>query len=336
MRGDSKFLEHLPMWRDRPLLALATTLVLVLASLLVRLAVDHVLPAGFPFVTFFPAVVISAFLFGVRNGTIAAVLCAVAAWWFFIAPATHYAINAGGVAALALYVFVVATELAIVGWMQRAHAELVVERARCEALAQSRELMFAELQHRVSNNLQVVGSLLALQRRQITDPQALAAIDEATRRLSVIGRISRALYDPDGAALGLDRLLSRLCDDVLDASGRSDISIAVTSAGAPTVEPDAAIPVALIVAESVANAIEHGFAQGRTGRIDVHVARTGQDIDVTIADNGHGLPADFDLDQADSLGLKIARLLARQLNGSFSIAGVKGTTARLSFAAAPL
>ncbi len=336
MRGNSTLLERLPLWRHRPLLAVSTTLSFVLISLIVRMAIDRVLPAGFPFVTFFPAVVISAFLFGIRNGMVAAVLCGFAAWWFFIAPASGYAINVAGIAALALYVFVVATELAIVGWMQRAHAELVAERRKSEALAQSRELMFSELQHRVSNNLQVVGSLLSLQRREITDPKAISAIDDATRRLSVIGRISRALYDPDGAALGLDQLLSRLCDDVLDASGRHDIELAVTAAGMPTIPPDDAIPVALIVAESVSNAIEHGFAHNRRGKINVHVAHMAHQIEVTITDNGHGLPPGFDLEQSDSLGLRIARLLARQLKGSFSLAGVDGTTARLTFAAAPV
>jgi two-component sensor histidine kinase len=304
--------------------------VLVATSLGVRFAVNGIVPAGFPFVTFFPAVILSGFLFGVRNGLLAGCLCGVAAWWFFIAPASHYVVNAGAVAAMMLYAFVVVTELGVIYLMQRAHGALVRERTRCEALASSRELMFNELQHRVSNNLQVAAGLLSLQRRRVADPQAAAALDEATRRLGTIGRISRSLYDPNGAALGLDRLLSRLCDDVLDASGRKNVTIAVTTQGVPTIEPDAAIPTALIVAEAVANAIEHGFADGRGGRIDVRIAQTQKTLEVSVTDDGHGLPDGFDLQKSDSLGLRIATTLARQMNGQFSLDGGAGTRAVLA------
>lgn len=328
-RGE-KLIARLPLWRNVPVAQTAGTLALVAGSLGLRFAVDHIVPAGFPFVTFFPAVILSGFLFGVRNGAIAAILCGVSAWWFFIAPASAYAVNAGSIAAMLLYAFVVVTELGVIYLMQRAHGALVRERTRSETLASSRELMFNELQHRVSNNLQVAAGLLSLQRRRVDDPQAAAALDEATRRLGTIGRISRSLYDPDGAALGLDRLLSRLCDDVLDASGRDNVTIAVTTHGTPTIEPDAAIPAALIVAEAVANAIEHGFANGRGGRIDVRIAQTRKNLEVSVTDDGHGLPEGFDLEKSNSLGLRIATTLARQMNGQFSLKGGAGTRAVLA------
>jgi two-component sensor histidine kinase len=331
MGKSERLIAGLPLWRRWPIAQTAGTLVLVAVSLGVRFAVDRLIPAGFPFVTFFPAVILSGFLFGVRNGAVAGLFCGIAAWLFFIAPGNHYMANAGSVAAMLLYAFVVATELGVISLMQAAHGALIRERIRSEALAVSREVMFSELQHRVSNNLQVAAGLLSLQRRRVDDPQAAAALDEATRRLGTIGRISRSLYDPNGAALGLDRLLSRLCDDVLDASGRSDVTIAVTSEGAPMIEPDAAIPAALIVAEAVSNAIEHGFADGRGGRIDVRIAQIEERLEVSVTDDGHGLPDGFDITKTDSLGLRIATTLARQMNGHFSLSGGVGTRAVLAF-----
>ncbi len=330
MGKSEKLIAGLPLWRHMPVTQTLGTLALVGTSLGIRFAVDHLIPPGFPYVTFFPAVILSGFLFGVRNGVLAGLLSGMSAWWFFIAPAAGYAVNAGSIAAMLLYVFVVGTELAVISLMQAAYGALIRERGKSEALAASRGVMFNELQHRVSNNLQVAAGLLSLQRRTIKDPDAAAALDEATRRLATIGRISRALYDPNGAALGLDHLLSRLCDDVLDASGRSDVSIVVTAEGEPKIEPDAAIPAALIVAEAVANAIEHGFADGRGGRIDVRIAQTGQRLEVSVTDNGHGLPEGFDIAKTDSLGLRIATTLARQMNGQFSLRGGSGTQAVLA------
>ena len=66
-------------------------------------------------------------------------------------------------------------------------------------LADNRELLFRELQHRVSNNLQVAAAMLGLQRRHIDHDAARRALDDASSRLALIGRISRALYDPSGA-----------------------------------------------------------------------------------------------------------------------------------------
>ena len=334
MPGGFRLIDRVPLWRDRPLATAGLTLMLVAASLAIRFATDTVLPPGFPFVTFFPAVIVSAFLFGVRNGAMAAVLCGFSAWFWFIAPPGHYAVTTGALVAMLLYAFVVVTELTVIAWMQAAQKALGKERSRCETIAASRELMFNELQHRVSNNLQIAAGLIALQRKTIADDDARAALDEAARRLTVIGRISRSLYDPDGASLGLDRLLARLRDDVIDATGRVGITIAVTADSALTIPPDAAIPVALIVAEAVANAVEHGFANDRTGRIDVSIARgTGNLVDVVVADTGHGIPPGFDATASDRLGLRIATLFAKQLGGQFTLApGTVGTEARLSIA----
>ena len=333
MQSDRKFFEQLPLWQDRPFEALAATIAFAGLSLVLRLLCEPLFPHGaYPFVTFFPAVILSAFLFGVRNGVVAAILCGLFASWFFVAPVSGYGFTGGSVAAMLLYAFVVGTELAIIGGMQRAYANLAAERMKSERLAETRSLMFAELQHRVSNNLQMVGALLNLQRKDVTDPAATAALDEAVRRLSVVGKISRSLYSPAGGPMGLDVLLTRLCHDVLDASGRDDIAVHVTADGAPTVEPDAAVPVALIVAEAVSNAIEHGFSEGRGGRIDVRVKREDSSVNVSISDDGRGLPEEFDIEKTQSLGLSISRMLARHLGGEFILTRDRGTTAQLSFA----
>mgnify|MGYP003346263007 CR=1 FL=1 len=89
------------------------------------------------------------------------------------------------------------TDVLIIHWLQRANGYLAAERERNAALAHTRALLFDELQHRVSNNLQAVAGLLALQRRRVTDPQAAATLAEASQRVALIGRISRRLYDSD-------------------------------------------------------------------------------------------------------------------------------------------
>ncbi|WP_342671283.1 sensor histidine kinase [Sphingomonas sanxanigenens] len=308
---------------DRPLMALAATLALLALAYLIRRAADPLLPVGFPYATFFPAVVAAAVLFGLRAGVIAAVVGGLLAWYYFIPPYHSFAITAVTVAAMTLYTFVVVTQIALVELMMAANRRLAKER-------ETSALLFRELQHRVSNNIQMVAALLSLQKRGITDPTALNALDEASRRLGVIGRISRQLHDPDGGGLGLRTFLEQLCADIVEANGHGGVSLEIDAPADLRLEPDAAIPVALIVAEAVANAIEHGFSGRASGRITVRVVDDARGVVVSIRDDGHGLPAGFSLASSPSLGLGIASMLAKQLRGRFELIAEGGTEARLS------
>lgn len=333
-RRANRWIEQLPVARDRPVLGTVATLAIIAVAWLVRVVADPVLPSGFPYVTFFPAVIVTSFLFGVRLGSVTAVACGLLAWYFFIPPAHNFALSHGSGFALGFYVFVVATDLALVHWMQSANRQLAREREVSRTLAETRELLFRELQHRISNNLQVAAGLLTMQKRQLVDQDARAALDEASNRLALMGRISRQLYDPSGAAQPLVPFLDELCHDVVLASGRDDVALTLAGDDRLRLQPTAAVPTALIVAEAVSNALEHGFARGRAGRIDVRVERTSTgSLQVTVHDDGHGLPAGFRVEDSKSLGLRIATTLARGQDGSFRIESDSGARATLTLPA---
>lgn len=326
-----RWIERLPVARDRPLLGAIVTLAIVAGALALRAVTDPLLPPGFPYVTFFPAVIVTSFVFGVQLGVFSAILCGLLAWYFFIPPAHNFGMTHGTAFALAFYVFVVATDLALVHWMQFANRQLARERELSRSLADTRELLFRELQHRVSNNLQVAAGLLSMQKRTLDDPKGKAALDEATRRLALIGRISRQIYDPSGQAQPLLPFLGELCQGVVEASGRDDLALEVRGDNELRLHPDAAIPTALVVAEAVANAIEHGFRDGRAGRIAVSVGRQPDGgAAVTVHDDGHGLPDGFVHDGTTSLGLRIATTLASGQGGRFHIEPQGGALATLT------
>lgn len=330
----TRWLERLPIWRDRPIAAVAAMLGMVGTALLIRMAADPLLPPGFPYLTFFPAVLLTSFLFGAELGAAAAVLCGLFAWYFFIPPVHTLSLSVGSAVALTFYAFVTATDIAIVHWMQRANADLRRARERNRTLANTRELLFRELQHRVSNNLQVAAGLLALQKRRTDDPDARAALDEAARRIGVIGRISRQLYREDGGAIPLGELLRPLVADVVEAGGKP-VEVEIRDPHGVLLAADTAVPVALVVAESVSNAIEHGFAGREGGRIDLDCAQANGVLRIAVRDDGNGLRADFDMQSSSSLGLGIAKMLADQLGGSFRLHGGAGTTAELTLPTGP-
>lgn len=320
-------LERLPI-PVHPLLALVFTLAAVSVALWVRMFADHALPPGYPFISFYPAVIGVSVLVGPRYGAVTATLCGLAGWYYFIPPAFAFPLDPGALTAVAFYAFVVGTDVVIVHWMLRANQHLAAERERSAALARVRALLFDELQHRVSNNLQAVAALLSLQRRRLDDPQAAAALTEASQRVALVGRISRRLYDSDGSGQRLASFLAALLDDVIEANGRDDIEHAVRCPHDITLGSEQALAVALVVAESIANAIEHGLAGHRAPQLAVEVTRNGSALIIAVIDNGGTLPAEFSLENSDSLGLSIARMLARQCGGRFELSG--GPTTRAS------
>lgn len=317
-RNNERFVERLPLVPGHPAYAYGLTLLFCVAGLALRYAAEGLLPGGYPFVTFFPVVILSSFLFGVRPGIFAGILCGFLSWYFFIPPIHTFTFNPGVGAAMMFYTGVVVVDIVLIHFMQHANYNLAVERERNRSLAETRELLFHELQHRVSNNLQVVAAMLALQRRHVDHEVARRALDDAASRLAVVGRISRALYDPAGQGQDMTAFLTTLVEDVVEASGRADIALHIDAPGGLKLDPDVTVPLALIVAESVSNAIEHGLPD-RAGRIAVDLSTDDEAMCLRIGDDGRGLSSDFALGQGESLGLRIAHALAAQLGGRFAL-----------------
>lgn len=319
-----KWWERLPLAQDRPWLILGATIALMGVALLLRFLLLPVVPKGLPFSVFYPAIVASAVLFGIRAGIVAGTIGVLLAWYFFL-PGVGFALGVGVPFALALYGAVIACSLILIRLLQLAIQRANDAREESRKLAESRETLFRELQHRVGNNLQVVSALLSLQKRKLSDPAAIAALEEAADRVQLIGQIQRQLYDLDGQQQAMDDLLAQVVEDCLQSFARDDVDYTIEVETDLKMSPDQAIPVSLIVYEAVANAIEHGFSD-RGGRVAVNARFAGKWIEVCVADNGIGLPPGFVASQSSSMGLKLSSALAGQCGGTFALEVVEGGT----------
>jgi two-component sensor histidine kinase len=121
--------------------------------------------------------------------------------------------------ALAFYFFVVGIDIWLIHAITRALEQLRAERNRSADLSRRTEIMFSELQHRVSNNLQTIASLLLLQESEIDDRKAQHALQEARNRITLLGKLHRRLHDPNLTSSSLDAFLEELSRDVIQASG---------------------------------------------------------------------------------------------------------------------
>jgi two-component system, sensor histidine kinase PdtaS len=195
----------------------------------------------------------------------------------------------------------------------------VTELRRRERELVTKDMTIREIHHRVKNNLQTVSALLRLQARRIDDPGASAALNEAVRRIASIALVHETLSNSPDASVDFDQVLDSLVSHALELSPRmSELQIVRTGAFG-SLEPRIATPLALVITELIHNALEHGLAETGSA-LGIHVATNANQLQVTISDDGVGLPAGFDVATSPNLGLQIVRTLTEnELRGTLSL-----------------
>ncbi len=184
-----------------------------------------------------------------------------------------------------------------------------------------REHLLKEFHYRVKNNLQLVYSLLNLQKSGIKDKQAAFALSEAQNRIRSMGLVHEHLYT--GTQLGhvdfqqyLVSLLGNLKHEYLD--DRFEVEIDV-HAEEIAMSSDKAIPVGLIINELASNAFKFAYGEDKQGILDVTLERSGnKEFSLIVRDNGPGMGDDFSIDSVQTLGLELVQILALQLGGEVS------------------
>ncbi|KPF72943.1 hypothetical protein IP69_01925 [Bosea sp. AAP35] len=316
-----------------PLLAWGLAGAITGFAVLLRYALEGTLPPGYPFLTFFPAVILTTFVSGTRAGVLCAALSGLAAWYWFIPP-VGFVLDWQSGFALAFYVFIVVVDIALIHAMTKAMQRLEVEKGVSTALAEQQRTMFEELQHRVANNMAFVASLLNMSRRRIlADPAAAPAIiDEARGRIETMARIHRRLHDPSQVDLPIGSYLIDLCSDVIEASGVTGVSCQVD---VPEMSFDIRklTTISMLVSEVVTNSLKHAFPAGRSGLITVRIERADEARAVlTIADDGIGLPdVPEDAQAGHGLGNRIIEALAKQLKGTITRRSGPGLATQVDF-----
>lgn len=305
-------------------------------ALVIRFYLQGTLPPGFPYLTFFPAVIVTTFLAGLWPGIVCAVLCGLASLYFFIPPFNSFAMDGASTIAVGFYVFIVTVDIALIHFMHRAADRLEAKTRVTEELYDQQRTMFQELQHRVANNMTFVSALLQLQKRKVTtDPvSASSALDEAQTRIETMSRIHRRLYDPASVDLPVAEYFQEICQDLLKATGARNIVCLVDM---PSVRLDIArlTTLSLLVTELVTNSLKHAFAE-EGGTISLKLERLDPArFALTVSDNGRGVPSGVDIAASKGLGTRIIQSLAAQLGGEVrALTGPgKGAAWQLEFAA---
>jgi PAS domain S-box-containing protein len=190
---------------------------------------------------------------------------------------------------------------------------------RTRIALREKELLLKEIYHRVKNNLQVVISLLTLQARNTPDAVARGPLHDSANRIKSMALVHEQLYQAGGlAAIGLADYFAQLLHHIADAQRDPAARVHVDSEVVPVeVGIETAVPLGLIVNELVTNAYKHAFPAHRPGKITLRLAATDDGrLELSVSDDGVGLPAGLDPGRATSLGLRLVLSLSEQLGAT--------------------
>src|SRR6476661_7339319 len=181
----------------------------------------------------------------------------------------------------------------------------------------TKDATIREIHHRVKNNLQTVAALLRLQARRMTEPSARAALEESVRRVAVIALVHETLSTGFDETVSFDEIAVRGLRAVIEVATREHRVEPRFEGSFGRVRAEDATALAMVISELVQNAVEHGLAD-RDGSVVVTVDRRpaegGDDLTVTVTDDGAGLPAGFRPGLA-GLGTKIVTAFVQDLRG---------------------
>lgn len=211
--------------------------------------------------------------------------------------------------------------------------QMKTERSLHTALA-AKEVLLKEVHHRVKNNLQIISSLLNIQADQLADPQLATVFRESQQRVHTMAMIHERLYgQEDVESLDFREYVEELARNLMGAYGVNPSRIhLVLKLSEVSLELNQAIPCSLILNELLTNSIKYAFPNGSAGTITVGLElNEGNVVTLRVVDNGVGLRLPLNGGESQSLGLKIVRILARQLRATLEQGDAPGTSISLSF-----
>ncbi|MBV7532562.1 tetratricopeptide repeat protein [Chitinophaga sp. sic0106] len=218
---------------------------------------------------------------------------------------------------------------------QQSNQEINLKNTSLQQLLVEKEWLMKEIHHRVKNNLQIVISLLNTQSKYLDNSEAIASIQESIQRMQAISLIHLKLYQSKNTAfVHMPNYINELIA-YLDTGLTGDKLISFQVHTDPVdLDISQAIPIGLILNETITNAIKHAFPNSTNNIITIEMKKEeGNHITLDIRDNGRGIPSGFDIEHSDTMGIRLIRGLAKQINGKIRFSNDAGLHVHIRFVA---
>lgn len=211
--------------------------------------------------------------------------------------------------------------IVVVGWIISLRRQVDNKTRKLQQSLQEKDALLREIHHRVKNSLSIVSGLIGLQLDSTKDENAKTVLKDSQSRIQSVALIHEKLYHRDAMDnVKLDDYIKELVEAIhgtfTEYQEAVDLQFDMDTL---EVDVDKAIPCGLLINELVVNAFKHAFTEDRQGLLQIRLERENGSIELTVADNGPGLPDDFSLSNSGSLGTMLINTFASQLEAETKI-----------------
>jgi two-component sensor histidine kinase len=216
---------------------------------------------------------------------------------------------------------------------QQSSKVILHKNKQLQHLLTEKEWLVKEIHHRVKNNFHIVASLLEIQSSYLKNKEALSAIKQSQDRIHSMSIIHQKLYQSETlSTIHMPEYIYELVEYLRESYGiRENIRFELNIEKIE-LNHASAITLGLILNEAITNAIKYAFTGNEEGKISISLSHiSDSQISLIIADNGRGLPIDFDSKIGASMGMELLQGLTDDLGGNFSIETKQGTQIKIIF-----
>jgi PAS domain S-box-containing protein len=195
-----------------------------------------------------------------------------------------------------------------------------------EDMLRDKDVLTAEVHHRVRNNLQVMLGLVGLSMRHTNDEACQAVLESFADRIQALAIVQTHLHEAHKVSqIDLKTYARELADALAGLYHGDNVTISISGDRCP-LPPHDANTLGLILAELLANSFKHAFGDGRAGSITIQVVREPDGAArLDVADNGPGFDADRLKQRQGGIGLTLVRTYAGQLGARLAQHSSSGT-----------
>jgi len=195
-----------------------------------------------------------------------------------------------------------------------------------------KEILLKEIHHRVKNNMQIISSLLNLQKEYVDDFEAINVLQESQNRVKTMSIIHEKLYQSDDLThINIREYVEKLINDLLYSYAVTNVQ-QILDIKEIKMNIETALPCGLIISELVSNSLKYAYTNDSTdNELKLSLTKVEDTFELIVSDNGVGLPLNFDYKNTESLGLQLVNNLVDQLDGEIKLRQDHGTEFRIIF-----
>ena len=210
---------------------------------------------------------------------------------------------------------------------RKAKQVITSQKNKIEQQKKKVEMLQKELHHRMKNNLSFIDLFINLAKGRFTDAAYQDKLNELQNRMRSMFEVHKQLFKKeDVTAVKAKSYIDVLVENVKQAYDDKHVSIINNTHKDETLLANTSFPVGLIVNEFVTNSYKYAFNDNKDAVINISLTSDEKQYQLSLRDNGKGLPDNFNIDHLDSFGLETIQLLTQEYKGTFQLDGSKGVS----------